>query len=64
MDIRIFIFDGLKFFKFLSIPKVNRPVDCHCDDLVLLIIKEDVQDFCVNMCLDASDDTQGIWVNQ
>ena len=64
MDIRVLVFDGLQPFELLSVPKVDCPIDCHCDDLVLLVVKENVQDFCVDVGLDASYDAQSVRVYQ
>ena len=64
MDVWVFVLDCLKLLEFLSIPKTYSSIDSNCDNLVLLIIQEHIEDLCIYVCLNTTNDTKRIGVNK
>ena len=64
MDVRIFVLDCLELFEFLCIPETYSSIDSNCDNLMLLIIQEHIEDLCIYVCLNTAYDSKRIGVNK
>ena len=64
MDLGVFIFDGLELLKSLGVPEANSTIFSNCNDLMLLVIEEDIQNFDIIMGLYSTNDSQRIRVDK